>query len=70
MNKYIFFDLIKKNYKEFENGRMSNEFFEVHASLSVIIHLGRCHLGYDQVHIGGQGQLPENPNIQDSIKAW
>ena len=27
MNKYIFFDLIKKNYKEFENGRMSNEFF-------------------------------------------
>ena len=37
MNKYIFFDLIKKNYKEFENGRMSNEFFEVLASLSVII---------------------------------
>ena len=38
------------------------------ASLSVNVHLGRCHLAYDQVHIGGQGQLPENPNMQDSIK--
>ena len=69
MTKNIAFNLSKKNDKEFEIGRTSNEFI-VLATLSVIVHLGRWHLSYDQVHIGGQGQLPENPNKQDSIKAW
>jgi hypothetical protein len=63
MTKYILFNLMKKTDKKFEIGRTSNEFFQVLASLSMIVHLGRCHLSYDQVHIGGQGQLPENPNM-------
>ena len=40
-----------------EIGKISNEFLSAWVNF-VIVDLGRCHLSYDQVHIG-EGQLPE-----------
>ena len=56
MNKYI---LPSTRSREFMNeiGKISNEFLSAWVNF-VIVDLGRCHLSYDQVHIG-EGQLPE-----------